>query len=93
MLTLGERKIAGPGTGAQPPEGRPSFRRILVPVRPPGQAHPALAAAARICGMTGGMLHLVHVRTSGPPQPISDSRFYLERAGEATAVSTLPTIS
>ena len=43
------------------------FRRILVPVREPGQAYPAMAAAARICGLTGGVLRLVHVRTCDPP--------------------------
>jgi hypothetical protein len=30
MLTIDERKIADPGTGAPPADGNPSFRRILV---------------------------------------------------------------
>ena len=56
-----------------------------MPVHAPGQAYPALAVAARICGMTGGVLRLVHVRTCDPPLPIV-GRLYLETPGEATAV-------
>jgi hypothetical protein len=56
-------------------------------VRSPGESGPALAVAARICGMTGGVLRLAHVRTCDPPLPISGSgRFYLETPGEAGAV-------
>ena len=85
MLTIDESEIAGPGTGAHPGDGRSSFRRILVPVHWPGESGPALAVAARICGTTGGVLRLVHVRTCDPPLPIS-GRFYLETVGEAAAV-------
>jgi nucleotide-binding universal stress UspA family protein len=85
MLTVDESEIAGPGTGAHPGDSRSSFRRILVPVHWPGESGPALAVAARICGTTGGVLRLVHVRTCDPPLPIS-GRFYLETAGEAAAV-------
>jgi nucleotide-binding universal stress UspA family protein len=85
MLTIDEREIAGPGTGAHLGDGRSSFRRILVPVRSPGESAPALAAAARICGGTSGLLRLVHVRTCDPPQR-SAARFYRETAAEAAAV-------
>jgi nucleotide-binding universal stress UspA family protein len=85
MLTIGEREIAGPGTGADPADGGSSFRRVLVPVRSPGEAGLALAAAARICGMTNGVLRLVHVRTCDPPLR-SPARFYRETPGEAAAV-------
>jgi len=84
MLTIDQREIAVPGTGAHLGDGRSSFRRILVPVRSPDESAPALAAAARICGMTGGALRLVHVRTCDPPLPIA-GRFYLETPGEAAA--------
>ena len=85
MLTIDEREIAGPGTGAHPTGGRSPFRRILVPVRSPGQAGPALAAAARLCALAGGMLRLVHVRTCDPPLR-APARFYPETLGEAAAV-------
>jgi nucleotide-binding universal stress UspA family protein len=85
MLTIDQREIAGPGTGAHPAGGRSSFRRILVPVRSPGESHQALAVAAQICAMTNGMLRLVHVRTCDPPQR-SAARFYQETVGEAAAV-------
>jgi nucleotide-binding universal stress UspA family protein len=85
MLTLDPREIVGPGTGAHPGDGRSSFRRILVPVRSPGGSGPALAVAARVCGMTGGVLRLVHVRTCDPPLR-SAARFYRETAREAAAV-------
>jgi nucleotide-binding universal stress UspA family protein len=85
MLTIGQREMTVPGGGEYRGDGDSRFRRILVPVRAPGQAYPALAVAARICGMTGGVLRLVHVRTCDPPLPIV-GRFYLETPGEATAV-------
>ena len=85
MLTIDELGKAGSGTSAHPGDGSSSFRRILVPVHRPGESGPALAVAARICGMTGGALRLVHVRTCDPPLPIV-GRSYLETAGEATAV-------
>jgi len=85
MLTIDELEIAGPGT--LPGDGSSFFRRILVPVRSPGESGPALAVAARICGMTGGSSRLVHVRAYDPPQR-SSSRFYLETADQAAAVLT-----
>ena len=85
MLTIDQREIAGPGTGAHLGDGRSSFRRILVPVRSPGESAPALAAAARICGLANGVLRLVHVRIYDPPMRAS-SRFYPETAAEAAAV-------
>jgi nucleotide-binding universal stress UspA family protein len=85
MLTIDEREMTVPGGGVYRGDGDSWFRRILVPVRAPGQAYPAMAVAARICGITGGVLRLVHVRTCDPPLPIV-GRFYLETPGEATAV-------
>jgi len=85
MLTIDEREIAGPGTGAHPTGGRSPFRRILVPVRSPGQAGPALAVAARLCALAGGMLRLVHVRTCDPPLR-APARFYPETVVQAAAV-------
>jgi nucleotide-binding universal stress UspA family protein len=85
MRTIDQREIAVPGTGTHFADGRSSFRRILAPVRSPGESGPALAVAARICGMTNGLLRLAHVRTSDPPLRNS-ARFYRETAGEAAAV-------
>ena len=50
MLTIDHRKMTVPGGGVYRGDGGFWFRRILVPVRAPGQAYPALAMAARICG-------------------------------------------
>ena len=85
MRTIDQREMTVPGGGVYRGDGDSWFRRILVPVRAPDEACPALAAAARICAMTGGVLRLVHVRTCDPPLPIA-GRFYLETAGEAAAV-------
>ena len=85
MLTIDQREITGPGTGAHHGDGQSPFRRILVPVRSPGESAPALAAAAWICGLTSGALRLVHVRTCDPPRR-SAARFYRETAAEAAAV-------
>ena len=85
MLTTDQREMTVPGGGVYRGDGDSWLRRILVPVCAPGQAYPAMAAAARICGMTGGVLRLVHVRTYDPPLPIV-GRSYLETPGEAAAV-------
>ena len=85
MLTTDQREMTVPGDGANRGDDDSRFRRILVPVRAPGQAYPAMAVAARICGVTGGVLRLVHVRTCDPPLPIV-GRLYLETPGEATAM-------
>jgi nucleotide-binding universal stress UspA family protein len=85
MLTIDERKIADPGTGAPSADGSSPFRRILVPVSAPDESCPALAVAARICALGNGVLRLVHVRICDPPLPIA-GRFYPETAGEAAAV-------
>jgi nucleotide-binding universal stress UspA family protein len=84
ILTIDQRETTIPGSGAHPGDGTSLFRRILAPVRSPGKAYPALVIAARICGMTGGVLRLVHVRICDPPLPIA-GRFYLETPGEAAA--------
>ena len=44
-------EVAVPGTDMPGGDG-PSFRRILVPVRSPGESAEALAAASRICNST-----------------------------------------
>jgi nucleotide-binding universal stress UspA family protein len=85
MLTIDQREMTVPGGGVYRGDGDSWFRRILVPVRAPGQAYPAMAVATRICGITGGVLRLVHVRTCDPPLPIV-GRIYLETPAEATAV-------
>ena len=85
MLTIDQREMTVPGGGLYSGGGGSWYRRILVPVREPGQAYPAMALAARICGITGGVLRLVHVRTCDPPLPIV-GKVYLETPGEATAV-------
>ena len=87
MLTIDEREIAGPGTGAHPTGGRSPFRRILVPVRSPGQAGPALAVAARLCALAGGVLRLVHVRTCDPPHAQAASRASSSTAAASPSVS------
>ena len=84
MLTIDQREMTVPGGGVYHGDGDSCFRRILVPVRAPGQAYPAMAVAARICGTTG-VLRLVHVRTCDPPRR-SAARFYRETAAEAAAV-------
>ena len=78
MLTIDQREIPGPATGAHSNDGRTSFRRILVPMRSPGASDTALAMAARICGTANGLLRLVHVRTCDPPLRVKqrpDSRY------------------
>jgi nucleotide-binding universal stress UspA family protein len=79
-------KAAVPGTDVPGSGDGPSFRRIFVPVRSPGESAEALAAATRVCGSTiNGVLRLVHVRIYDPPMPRSPSRFYPETA-EAAAL-------
>src|SRR5262245_48538155 len=85
MLTTDQREMTVPGSGVNRGDEDSRFRRSLVPMRAPGQAYPAMAVAARICGVTGGVLRLVHVRTCDPPLPIV-GRLYLETPGEATAM-------
>jgi nucleotide-binding universal stress UspA family protein len=80
-------KVAVPGTDVPGAGDGPSFRRIFVPVRSPGESAAALAAAARVCGSTiNGVLRLVHVRMYDPPMPRSPGRFYTETAAEAAAL-------
>jgi nucleotide-binding universal stress UspA family protein len=79
-------EVAVPGTDMPGGDGT-SFRRILVPVRSPGESAEALAAAARICNSTiNGVLRLVHVRIYDPPMPRCPGPFYPETAAEATAL-------
>ena len=80
-------KAAVPGTDVPGAGDGPSFRRIFVPVRSPGESAEALAAAARVCGSTvNGVLRLVHVRMYDPPVPRCPGRFYPETAAEAAAL-------
>jgi hypothetical protein len=83
MLTMDQREITGPGTGAHNGDGASAFRRILV--RSLGESYHTVGVAARLCALADGVLRLVHVRTCDPPLPIS-GRFYQETVGEAAAV-------
>ena len=85
MSVSRDLQVAVPGT--QVPGGEPSFRRILIPVRSPGESAEALAAAARVWSSTvNGVLRLVHVRMYDPPMPRCPGRFYPESAAEAVAL-------
>jgi nucleotide-binding universal stress UspA family protein len=78
---------AVPGTDMPGAGDGPSFRRIFVPVRSPGESAEALTAAARVCGSTiNGMLRLVHVRIYDPPMPRCPSVFYPETSADAAAL-------
>jgi nucleotide-binding universal stress UspA family protein len=67
--------------------GEPSFRRILIPVRDPGESAETLEAAARFCRSTiNGVLRLVHVRIYDGPMPRCPGRFYPETVAEAEAL-------
>ena len=80
-------KAAVPGTDGPDSGDGPSFRRIFVPVRSPGESAEALAAATCVCGSTiNGVLRLVHVRIYDPPMPRCPGRFYPETAAEARAL-------
>jgi nucleotide-binding universal stress UspA family protein len=86
MSTSYDLRVAVPGTDV-PDGGEPSFRRILIPVRSPGEAAEALAVAARVGSSTiNGVLRLVHVRMYDPPMPKCPSRFYPETLAEAKAL-------
>jgi nucleotide-binding universal stress UspA family protein len=86
MSVSHDLQVASPGTDV-PGGGEPSFRRIFVPVRSPGESGEALAVAARVCGSTvNGVLRLVHVRMYDPPMPRCPGRFYPESAAEAAAL-------
>jgi nucleotide-binding universal stress UspA family protein len=78
---------AFPGTDAPADGDGPSFRRVLIPVRAPGESAEALAVAARVCGSTiNGVLRLLHVRIYDPPMPRCPGRFYPESIAEAEAL-------
>jgi nucleotide-binding universal stress UspA family protein len=85
MSVSRDLQVAVPGT--QVPGGEPSFRRILIPVRSPGESAEALAVAARVGSSTiNGVLRLVYVRMYDPPMPRCPGRFYPETAAEASAL-------
>ncbi len=86
MLTTDELELAFPGTDAPAADDGPSFRRVLAPVRSPGEAAEGLAVAARVCSTISGVLRLVHVRIYDPPMRGCPGRFYPETVGEAAAV-------
>jgi nucleotide-binding universal stress UspA family protein len=87
MSASHDLKAAVPGTDAHHSGDGPSFRRIFVPVRLPGEAAEALTAATRVCGSAvNGVLRLVHVRIYEPPMPRSPGLFYPETAAEAAAL-------
>lgn len=80
-------QAAVPGTDVPGDGDGPSFRRIFVPVRSPGESAAALAAAARVYSSTvNGALRLLHVRMYDPPMPRCPGRFYPETAAEAAAL-------
>jgi nucleotide-binding universal stress UspA family protein len=80
-------KAAVPGTDVPDYGDGPSFRRIFVPVRSPGESAEALAAAARVCSSTiNGVLRLIHIRIYDPPMPKCPGRFYPETAAGAKAL-------
>jgi nucleotide-binding universal stress UspA family protein len=86
MSVSHDLEVAVPGTDV-PAGGEPSFRRIFVPVRSPGESAEALAVAARVWSSTvHGVLRLVHVRMYDPPMPRCPGRFYPETAAEAAAL-------
>lgn len=87
MSTSYDLKAAVPDADAPDAGGGPSVRRILVPVRSPGESAEALAAAVRVCSSTiNCMLCLVHVRIYDPPRPRCPGPFYPETAAQATAL-------
>jgi nucleotide-binding universal stress UspA family protein len=86
MSTLYDLKAAVPDTEEPDAGGDPSFRRIFVPVRSPGESAASLALAARVCGSTiHGVLRLVHVRIYDRPMPRCPGPFYPETAAQAAA--------
>ena len=85
-MAAGQLQTAVPGNDVAAGGGRPSFRRILVPVRSAAEAHQTLAVAACLCGSVDGVLRLVHVRIFDPPARGCVGRFYPETADEAAAV-------
>ena len=87
MSTSYDLEVAVPGTDVPDAGDGPSFRRIFVPVRSPGESAEALAVAARVCSSTvNGVLRLVHVRMYDPPMPKCPGRFYPETMAEAGAL-------
>jgi hypothetical protein len=61
MSVSRDLQVAVPATG-MPDGGKPSIRRILIPVRSPRESAEALAVAARLCGSTiNGVLLLLTV--------------------------------
>jgi nucleotide-binding universal stress UspA family protein len=82
-----ELEIAVPGSDVPAGGEGPSGRRILIPVRSPGDSAEALAVAVRVCGSTiNGVLRLLHVRIYDPPMPRCPGRFYPESVAEAEAL-------
>jgi nucleotide-binding universal stress UspA family protein len=87
MSVSHELQVAVPGTDVPGYGDGPSCRRILIPVRSPGESAEALAAAARVCGSTvDGVLRLFHIRIYDPPMPKCPGRFYPETVAEARAL-------
>jgi hypothetical protein len=84
MLTIDEREVAVLAPARSPP------RRILLSPDPrprplARESSQTLAVAARICGMTDGVLRLVHMRTCDPPLR-GPARFFQKTVTEAAAV-------
>jgi nucleotide-binding universal stress UspA family protein len=87
MCASYDLRVAVPDTDAPGVGDGPSFRRILVPVRTPGESAEALTAAARVySSVVNGVLRLVHMRLYSPPMPRCPGRCYAETVAEARAV-------
>ena len=93
MPVTHEPDIAEPGADQLGSGGRPSFRRVLVPIRAAADAAQTLTVAARACSWTNGTLRLLHVRAFDPPVR-GYGRFYPQTLSEAAAVpdEALPVI-
>jgi nucleotide-binding universal stress UspA family protein len=84
-MSAHEPEVAFPGTAA-PGGDSPSIRRVLAPVRSPGEAAEALGVAARVCRDTNAVLRLVHVRVYDPPMPRCPGPFYPESVADVEAL-------
>jgi nucleotide-binding universal stress UspA family protein len=79
-------EVAAPDTDVPGFGDGPSFRRIFVPVRSPGESAEALATAARVWSSTINGVRLVHVRVYDPPMPRCPGPFYTETVADARAL-------
>jgi nucleotide-binding universal stress UspA family protein len=83
MPVNGNLRTGIPAAGVPARGDGPSLYRVLVPVGLPGGSDMALAVAAQLSAVTGGMLLLVHVRICDSPVPGCPGLFSPETAGDA----------